>query len=786
MKSSAGAFIKIELLHLLYQQIKFALWAESLAAIGLTLALWREVDQKILISWLLLNLVFCGVMRHILVYYYRKSSISHPVSIDTSLWLTLFAIGAFLSGISWGFAGWAFMIKNDILRQTFLVFLLMGVTAAANSFYSPVRTIYALFLFPAFLPFAIWLFLQGGVFIILGVLALIYIIMMLAISFYSHKLIYTSLFLRFENNDLINNLSIAKNTLEKRSGELEKSLSLVRATLESTTDGILVVNAENKIEDFNQKFINMWKIPLHKILKSRNYPEIMQLFIDQIENHTIILNKINELQINLNEESFDEIYFKDGRIFERYSLPERVGHQYVGRVWSFRDVTNRKFMEAKLFHQANFDSLTDLPNRALLLDRITQSITYAKKSQFNLAILFLDIDRFKLINDTLGHAVGDKLLIEVSRRLKNCTRENDTVSREGGDEFVIILGSLETESNMFAIARKMLGIIAETFIIDGNKINITVSLGISFYPKDGDEAEGLVKNADIAMYRAKELGRNNFQFFTEEMNKKVLARLRIENQLRHALEFNEFSLLYQPIVSLETRRIVGVEALLRWYHPELGEVSPSDFIPIAEESGMIIPIGEWVLRTACAQTKSWHKSGFTHLTISVNLSSRQFKQMHLFKQINQILSGVELDPHFLTLELTESIIMDDIDKNIEILQKMRKMGIAIVVDDFGVGYSSLNYLKRLPVNKLKIDRSFVQDIPNHADDMAITSAIIALAGKLNMQVIAEGVETEKQLQFLIEHQCDEIQGFYFSKPLEAEECTKLLRENKVLAFPQFA
>lgn len=315
---------------------------------------------------------------------------------------------------------------------------------------------------------------------------------------------------------------------------------------------------------------------------------------------------------------------------------------------------------------------------------------------------------------------------------------------------------------------------------------MSISIGISFYPEDGLEAERLIRNADIAMYRAKEIGRNAFLCFTEELNKKVQNRLIIENQLREALSHHELSVLYQPIVSLKTGRIIGAEALMRWEHPTLGTIAPSEFISVAEESGIIISIGEWILKTACKQTKAWHDEGFNHLSISVNLSARQFKQINLFGQIHSILTQIHFQPKYLALELTESLIMEDIEENIKLLKQLKKIGVMLSIDDFGIGYSSLNYLKQLPVDKLKIDISFIKDINMHADGRAITAAIIALASKLHLKVLAEGVENEEQLSFLVAHRCDEIQGFYFSPPLNVSAYTELLRKNTVLALPETA
>lgn len=773
--------IHIELVELLFRQIKFALWAETFAAIGFSLAMWGAIRHDILLLWLASNLLICGLARHIMVDRYEKTTAKNQMTYESAkFWLRLFIIGACLSGISWGITGSFLMLKNDIVRQTFEIILLMGVTAAANPLYTPSRVAYILFLLTAFVPFVIWIFLQGGIFVILGVLALIYIAIMIGTSLYSYNLLTSSLKLRFANVALVNNISTAKTILENRTKQLEKSLSLIKATLESATDGILVVDGNQIVENYNRKFIEMWKIP-SKILRATNRDkELIDYVCDQLVDPKEFVSKIEKLYANTTSDSFDEITFKDGRVFERYSQPRLIGKTSAGRVWCFRDITGRKLMESKLYHQANYDPLTGLPNRTLVLDRLSQSILYASRASLHVALLFLDLDRFKVINDTFGHTYGDKVLEIVSERLRKCIRKNDTVSRVGGDEFLIILTMLTNEEASYEVARKCIDSLKEPFLIEGVKFNITLSIGISIYPKDAIDEEALIRNADIAMYHAKELGRNNIQFFTEKMNDKVKRRMQIENHLRNALLDKELYLLYQPIVDLKTGYITGLEALIRWNHPELGSVSPTEFISVAEESSLIIPIGEWVLKMACEQLATWHQQGFNHLFMSVNLSGRQFRQENLFEKINSVLTEAKLPHSCLTIELTESVLMDDLDSNIKTLNRLKSMGVMIAIDDFGIGYSSLNYLKQLPVDKLKIDISFIKDINVHVDGAAITAAIIALAAKLKLEVIAEGVEDEDQLNFLISHHCDEVQGYYFSKPLNVEACTKILIENPII------
>lgn len=774
--------IQIELVKLLFQQIKYALWAETFTALCLAVALWGAQDTVLLLGWLSFNLIFCGAARHVMVYFFHRYIHEKNLTYEKALvWLIIFSIGTFISGISWGMAGSVLMMNEDVMRQTFQIILLIGITAGANPIYSPCRQVYLIFLLPAFLPLVVWLALQGGIFLLLSLLGIAYVLIMLASSFYSHKLITASLGLGFQNSELVEHLSQAKEMLETRSTELEKSLSLVNATLEASTDGFLVVDSNHNLESFNKNFIDMWKIPIVLTKEKDAEKKIIHYVKDQLVDPAAFDERIKNLYTNPFIESFDELLFKDGRVFERYSRPQMLGEECVGRVWSFRDVTGRKLLESRLYKQANYDLLTGLPNRVLVQDRISQAILYANKQKFLVAVLFIDLDRFKMINDTLGHLIGDKLLKSVAERLSSCVKANDTVARVGGDEFLIILNSLKNETDAIEIARRCIQSFSNPILIENNKYNISLSIGISFYPQDGTDPEVLIRNADIAMYKAKEMGTSEFLCFTEELNNKIQNRLLLENQLREALNRNELAVWYQPILSLHTGCIIGAEALLRWEHPVLGNIEPAEFISIAEESGIILPIGEWTLKAASQQIQKWHEMGFDNLYVSVNLSARQFSQPNLFEKIIAILLEAHLRPGSLMLELTENLIMSDIDKNIRLLNKLKKLSIMLAMDDFGIGYSSLNYLKQLPLDKLKIDISFVKEIGLHSDGAAITAAIIALARNLNLQVIAEGVEEKEQLEFLINHRCDEMQGFYFSKPLDAKTFTQLLETKPYLA-----
>ena len=434
----------------------------------------------------------------------------------------------------------------------------------------------------------------------------------------------------------------------------------------------------------------------------------------------------------------------------------------------------RKQYQQQIEHQANYDALTGLPNRNLLHDRLKQAV-YAQRSMRAVAVVFLDLDHFKFVNDSLGHSIGDKLLKGIGERLRQVLRDGDTVARIGGDEFVLILNDQTRDDVIFRAMQRINAKLAEPFVIDGKELYVTCSAGISLYPQDGTDVETLLKNADAAMYRAKEHGRNNFQFYTAEMNSKVNERLALENSLRRALERKEFVLHYQTKVDVNTGAIVGAEALLRWNHPGRGLLLPDLFVPLAEETGLIVPIGEWVLREACTQNQAWRTEGLPPITVSVNVSARQFRQGVLVDAVSRILAETGLDACFLEMELTESMIMHNADAVVATLRQLTALGVQLSVDDFGTGYSSLAYLKNLPIDTLKIDQSFVRDIVAGAPDHRVLArAIISIGHSLDLKVVAEGVETEAQLEYLRKHGCDEVQGYYFSEPVPPQAFRRLL------------
>lgn len=444
----------------------------------------------------------------------------------------------------------------------------------------------------------------------------------------------------------------------------------------------------------------------------------------------------------------------------------------------FNDITERKRSEERIKHIAYHDPLTNIPNRTLFKDRLEREIVRAKRNNQMLGVMFLDLDKFKEINDTLGHDVGDRMLQSVAKRLDGCLREGDTVARIGGDEFLLLLPEVDHKANITMVSDRIINSLKQPFNFNGHEFYITTSIGITICPEDGDEAEILLKNADTAMYYAKEKGRNNYQFYRPTMNINDSVKLMKESSLRHALQRKEFILHYQPLLNVNTGQFIGVEAVVRWKHPDLGLLSPSEFISLAESTGLIVPIGEWILRTACAQCRIWQDSLLQDLCVSVNISYRQFYQQDMVETISNILNQTGLHPKYLQIEITENFAQQNPELIQTMLQKLKNLGVGISLDDFGTGYSSLTQLKQLPVDTLKIDRSFIKDINKNTNDEAIIKTVISMAQNMNLQVVAEGVETKEQLEFLKNGCCEQMQGYLFSKPVPPDQLEKLLQQSK--------
>jgi diguanylate cyclase (GGDEF)-like protein/PAS domain S-box-containing protein len=557
----------------------------------------------------------------------------------------------------------------------------------------------------------------------------------------------------------------------------EEQMRLLGRVFEKTIEGILVTDEDGVIEMVNPAFTAITGYKEDEAVGAK--PSILNSGRQGPEYYQDLwahLTRDGHWQGEIwNRRKNGEAYPEWLTITAMQDQRGRITH-YVG---VFHDITELKRSEEQITYQAYHDALTDLPNRLLFNDRLTMATAQARRKNQGLSLLFLDLDNFKNINDSLGHAVGDLLLQSVAKRLLRWVREEDSVARLGGDEFIILL-SVDDPDYAVHVAQRILDSLGEPFWIKGHELYISASIGITLCPQDGNDPETLVSNADLAMYQAKARGRNNYQFFTPALNARVRQRIALEGSMRRALERNEFQVYYQPKVELESGNMVGFEALVRWERPEVGLVPPNDFIPVAEETGLIVELGKFVLETACRQTRQWHDQGYPHLHVAVNLSPRQFQQKDLVDMVRKTLKDTGLPPNCLELEVTENVVMYSVEDATHTLRELNELGVNLSLDDFGRGYSSLYYLKRFPIQTLKIDRSFVCDIIDNPDDAAIVNTIISMSRNLNLKVIAEGVETEQQLDFLKQHQCDQMQGFLFSRPVPAAEIDQYLNDKRSL------
>jgi diguanylate cyclase (GGDEF)-like protein/PAS domain S-box-containing protein len=568
------------------------------------------------------------------------------------------------------------------------------------------------------------------------------------------------------------------NKLQRSSDNQKVKLKDLRSEIEAfRSAGQAFIYTDNKgiIIDVNDSFLKMFECDRKKIIGTS------AIKIAHKNNDENLGDKIKD--------TLDSKYIWEGEVVVKRYKSKKPFPIWI-RIFAIKgrgakaknysatllDITDFKQTEKMLVQKAHFDMLTKLPNRTLMLDRFTQAINLAKRYHYSIGVMLIDLDRFKEINDSLGHHVGDLLLVETANRLLSTVRDSDTVARLGGDEFLLILPEIGKPDNAAILAKKIIELLASPFNLADHEIFISGSVGIAMFPHDGEDPDQLAKNADTAMYHAKAQGKNNFKFFTEDINKSTVERFMLENRFRQAIDKLEFHLNYQPKIDIKTGKIAGMEALLRWYHPDQGSVQPALFIPLAEETGLVVPLGEWALREACRQNKAWQDEGLRPLRISVNLSPKQFMKRDIVTLVEEVLKETELEPKYLMLEITESCVVEHIEDTILVLNSFRKMGVGVSIDDFGTGYSSLNYLNRFALDELKIDRSFISNLGDH-DNRKVINAIIALGHELNHKVVAEGVETAEQLEFLCGSSCNEVQGFYFSRPLTAERFHALITDD---------
>jgi diguanylate cyclase (GGDEF)-like protein/PAS domain S-box-containing protein len=568
--------------------------------------------------------------------------------------------------------------------------------------------------------------------------------------------------------------SIARKARER---VLFNDKELAQVTMKSIGDGVLSTDAAGLVTFLNPvaerltgwtiaEAVGLYVSEIFEVIDASTRERIVPQLALEVQHGLTMIMPPNCLLVRRDGQE-SPIEDSAAPIFDR-------SENITGMVVVFHDVSEARAMAQKITHLAEHDVLTSLPNRALLDDRLKQAIALARRHTRQLAVLFIDLDHFKHVNDSLGHPIGDQLLKAVSQRIGPCVRRSDTVGRQGGDEFIVLLSEITNTKDATLIAEKIRLAVSEPYQIADHYVHLSASIGVSIFPGDGEDAQRLIQSADTAMYHAKEKGRNNCQFFKEEMNIRALERQALTEDLRHALARNELFLEYQPKIDLHSGAITGIEALLRWHHPKQGLLHPERFIPIAEDCGLIMPIGQWVMREACIQAQQWYAEGLRFGTIAVNISAVEFRSDRFFEEICGILRLTKLGPEYLELELTETAVMRDYEKTCVVLQALSAMGVRIAVDDFGTGYSNLSYLKRFPIDTLKLDKSFIHAIAKSANNTTLVSSVIDMAHSLNLQVVAEGVETAQQLKFLRAHECGAGQGFYFSKPVSAAECRSLL------------
>ena len=558
--------------------------------------------------------------------------------------------------------------------------------------------------------------------------------------------------------------------------EVGNAVSMWKAAFDATAEGILVVDLEGNYVASNHAFHEMWRIP--RYLLYRGQEKVVGNFaLSLVHDSESLVERVVAIHQAPSVRSIDVIRFKGDRHFECISSPQQIGTRIVGRVWSFRDITDRVRAEARTRYDAYHDALTGLPNRALFQDRLDQEVGRARRVGRNTAVLLLDLDRFKTVNDTLGHAAGDELLIEVARRLISRKREGDTIARLGGDEFVLIVSELRHKEDVALIAEQLIDVLKPPIQIDTHDLHVSASIGVAIFPDDGNESTGLLKSADMALYRAKELGRDNYQVFEEKLNERVKDRLVLENDLRRAIHDQEFVLHYQPQYDLKTGEMRGLEALVRWKQGK-EVIPPVKFIGIAEECGLIVPLGRWVLEEAVRVCAEINRKSVLSLRICVNVSALQIQRPNFANEVSEILQKADFPPRKLLVELTESALMSNPEQGSYAMEQLQQMGVGIAMDDFGTGHSSLNHVSVLPISFLKIDRSFVENCAQRRADASILTAIVTMGHALNLKVLAEGVENKEQERILREQGCDEVQGFLYSRPVTKERLMKMLGIDK--------
>ena len=792
-----GTPLHAEQLRLLFRFSLVGYLATLLVVFILGAILWEDLVRPQLFAWFVaVSMVAVG--RYLIYKAYIQTS---PPPELTSLWEGRFIAGTILAGLCWMALGTVLLPESTrMVQRLSVVMLVMLLMTGAVAYYAPHRYAYKITAFLGLVPLAATLgasgdrqqqFLSGVILILAAMLPYVHAIV--------HRSLVESLTTRRAKETLQSELAAERDRLEKSNRALAQEMAerlkaqqgeiavaqKLRMHVERTPLGVIEWDRNERITAWNPAAEAIFGFPLYDAIGK----SVAYLLCAEAERPAAEAMCAELLESSEGNKTTLANVTRTGRTIhcEWYNTPlVAPTGEVIGFASLVQDITERLNTERTIHYMAHHDALTGMPNRRLMQDRLHQAIMSARRKQRHVAVLFIDLDRFKVVNDTLGHDTGDFILKEIARRLMSCVREVDTVSREGGDEFVVILPDLEKPEHARLVGDKILKELARPVEINGHDIHVTPSIGISHYPNDATDVQQLLKQADNAMYQAKDAGRNTIRFFTNDLNFLLSKRLEIETRLRKAIEHEEFFLTYQPQVEIASGTISGMEALIRWNDPQKGEVLPKDFIFVAEELGLIVPIGEWVFRTACRQLKAWEQEGLAPVTVSINISPRQFMSRRLVATLLSIVRETGADPRRIELEITETMIMRNIDQSIETLAQLRAVGMQVAVDDFGVGYSSLNQLARLPASSMKIDRSFIMNIPHDASSGSITEAIIAMAKRLKLRVIAEGVESRAQLDFLRANHCEAFQGYLFSRPIPALEATAMLRAQAVNAHERAA
>ncbi len=783
---AADPVLQAEQLRLLFRFSVVGHLATLLVIFILGGILWQDLARPSLFMWFVAT-AMVAIGRYLL---YKAFITENPPASELALWEGRFIAGTILAGVCWAIIGTALLPDSSrMVQRLSVVMLVMLLITGAVAYYAPHRYAYKVMALFGLVPLAVTLgrsgdrnqaFLSGSILILAVILPYVHARV--------HKALVDSLTTRRVRDSLSSELESERSRLQEANDALAEETNAklraqqrellaaqkLRMHFERTPLAVMEWDRETHITAWNPAAEAIFGFPAYDAVGK----PVARLLAAEGDRHNLETMCRELLQAGDGSKTTLGNVTRGGRSIqcEWYNTPlvDAAG-KVTGFASLVHDVTERLNTERTIHYMAHHDALTGLPNRRLMQDRLNQAIMSARRKQRHVAVLFLDLDRFKIVNDTLGHDTGDFILKDVARRLASCVREGDTVSREGGDEFVMILPDLERPEHARVVADKILRELARPVEIGGHEIHVTPSIGISHYPNDATDVHQLLKHADNAMYQAKDAGRNTIRFFTNDLNFLLSKRLEIESRLRKAIDNEEFFLRYQPQVELATGRISGMEALIRWNDPQKGEIFPKDFIFVAEELGLIVPIGEWVFRTACRQLRQWEQDGLPPVTIAINISPRQFMSRRLVSTLLGIVREVGANPRQIELEITETMIMRNVEQSIETLTQLRSVGMQVAIDDFGVGYSSLGQLKRLPASSMKIDRSFIMNVPEDASSGSITEAIIAMAKRLKLRCTAEGVETRAQLEFLRANHCDAFQGYLFSRPVTSLEATAMLK-----------